>query len=232
MAPLHDVSVATEKATFCMGCYWAPECTFGVLAGVVRTRVGHAGPDEAAPVHECHEAIEVDFDPGVVSYQQLLDVFWLHHDPTLAVPCEYASAILYHNPAQRELAECSLAEQQRQRSPVHTKVLPAKVFHEAESKNQKYRLQQHPWLMEAVGLTGAPAGPSAVSLQSSHVAARLNGYVVGAGGAARFEQEVANLGLSPAAAEYVGKLVREHQGGGGGCARKKDAGGVATAASS
>lgn len=87
------------------------------------------------------------------------------------------------------------------------------------SKNQKYRLQQHPWLMEAVGLTGLTAaegmGPR---LQSSHLAARLNGYVVGAGGAAQFEQEVANLGLSPAAAEYVGKLVRDHQGGGGsGC---------------
>ena len=70
--------------------------------------------------------------------------------------------------------------------------------------------------MEAVGLTGA----SDVALQSSHVAARLNGYVVGAGGAAQFEQEVANLGLSPAAAEYVGKLVREHQGipPGSGCA--------------
>lgn len=64
--------------------------------------------------------------------------------------------------------------------------------------------------MEAVGLTGA----SDMALQSSHVAARLNGYVVGAGGAAQFEQEVANLGLSPAAAEYVGKLVREHQGKG------------------
>ena len=49
MTPLHDVSVSTEKATFCMGCYWAPECTFGVLAGVIRTRVGHAGAAETAP---------------------------------------------------------------------------------------------------------------------------------------------------------------------------------------
>ncbi|KAK3924397.1 Peptide methionine sulfoxide reductase, partial [Frankliniella fusca] len=129
MSPLHDVTVPTEKATFCMGCYWAPECTFGVLAGVIRTRVGHAGAEETAPREECHEAIEMDFDPSVISYQQLLEVFWLHHDPTVEVPCEYASAILYHSPSQKELAERSVAAQPR---PVLTKVLPAKVFHEAE----------------------------------------------------------------------------------------------------
>ncbi|XP_034240236.1 peptide methionine sulfoxide reductase-like [Thrips palmi] len=151
MTPLHDVAVPTEKATFCMGCYWAPECTFGVLAGVIRTRVGHAGPEAASLKDECHEAIEMDFDPSVISYRQLLDVFWLHHDPTLDVPTEYASAILYHNAAQRELAERSVAEQrcQRVQGTVRTKVLPAAVFYDAESKNQKYRLQQHPWLMEA-----------------------------------------------------------------------------------
>ena len=227
--PLHYESASTEKATFCMGCYWAPECTFGVLAGVIRTRVGHAGPDENASIEECHEAIEMDFDPAVVTYKQLLDVFWLHHDPTLEVPVEYASAILYHNPAQRELAERSVAEQKQGGKPVLTKVLPAKVFFDAPNKNQKYRLQQHPWLMEAVGLTGA----SDAVLADSHVAARLNGYVVGAGGAAQFEQELASLGLSPAAAEYVGNLVREHQGNvpGGGCAlpAKQPAGGEAAA---
>lgn len=72
--------------------------------------------------------------------------------------------------------------------------------------------------MEAVGLTGPAAAKKTVSLQSSHVAARLNGYVVGAGGVVQFEEEVASLGLSPAAAEYVSKLVREQQGQGAGCA--------------
>jgi len=63
--------------------------------------------------------------------------------------------------------------------------------------------------MEAIGLTGVPSGESAPSLKTSHVAARLNGYVVGAGGAAQFEKEVAGLGLSEPAIEYVGKLLRE-----------------------
>ena len=78
------------------------------------------------------------------------------------------------------------------------------------SYHQKYRLQQHPWLCEAIGLqknTGE-------LLRSSHVAARLNGYVIGCGGVAQFESELPNLGLDEKTADYVRKLVTQYEGHG------------------
>lgn len=210
---MHDIDVPTKKATFAMGCFWAPDSLFGVQNGVIRTRVGFAGgTTENATYHSIGdntEAIEIDYDANEVSYSELLDLFWKNHDPTSRTSKQYTSLIMYHDQEQKELAEKTLKEEEKKKSAyIVTKILPATKFYDAEDYHQKYRLQQHPSLMKAVGLV--PGN----KLKSSHLAARLNGYVVGRGGLAQFNAEVSRLGLDEKTADYVRKLVVKYEGQG------------------
>jgi len=210
---LHDIDVPTKKATFAMACFWAPDSLFGVQNGVIRTRVGFAGGTTENPAYRSigdhTEAIEIDYDPNEVSYIELLDLFWKNHDPTARTSKQYTSLIMYHDQEQKELAEKTLKEEEKKKSTyIVTKILPATKFYDAEDYHQKYRLQQHPSLMKAVGLI--PGN----KLKSSHLAARLNGYVVGRGGLAQFDAEVSHLGLDEKTADYIRKLVVKYEGQG------------------
>ncbi|XP_023711728.1 peptide methionine sulfoxide reductase isoform X2 [Cryptotermes secundus] len=210
---LHDIDVPTKKATFSMACFWAPDSLFGAQKGVIRTRVGFAGGTTKNPsyhsIGDHTESIEIDYDPNEISYSELLDMFWNHHDPTARTSKQYTSLIMHHDQDQKELAEKTLKEEEEKKSGyIVTKILPAKEFYDAEDYHQKYRLQQHPLLMEATGLVPGP------QLKSSHLAARLNGYVVGSGGVAQFDSEVSRLGLDEKTANYVRKLVVKYEGQG------------------
>ncbi|KAK6630922.1 hypothetical protein RUM43_013416 [Polyplax serrata] len=214
---LHHLDVPTKKATFGMGCFWGVESLFGSLIGVISTRVGFTGGDKEAPVYKNlgnHiEAVEIDFDPSVVSYENLLNVFWTNHNPTARMSRQYISAIFYHDNEQKELAEKSIKEQQEKaKMNILTIIEPAKMFYNAEDYHQKYRLQQHTYLMDALGLRGKPE-----ALLKSHVAARLNGYVVGLGGIQQFEAEADKLGLSGKILDYVKNLVIKYEGHGLSC---------------
>ena len=146
----------TETATFAAGCFWGVEASFRQVKGVISTRVGYTGGNKENPTYEqvCShttghaEAVEVVFDPGVVTYTQLLDVFWSIHDPTQMnrqgpdVGSNYRSAIFYHSQEQRELAEASLNKAQE--SPrfrgkkIVTQIVPASTFWPAEEYHQQY----------------------------------------------------------------------------------------------
>lgn len=211
MTLLHDVDVPTKKATFALGCFWAPDSFFGTTKGVIRTRVGFTGGSKDLPQYrnlgDHTEAIELDYDPNEITYDQLLNIFWTNHDPTSRTTRQYTSIIFYHDDEQKEKAERTLKEQQAKRqSTVVTTVVPAKTFYNAEDYHQKYRLQQHPFLMKAVELK-----PTIHDLTRSHVAARLNGYVVGQGGIKQFEEEKDKLGFNEEVAEYVRKLVVKYK---------------------
>lgn len=196
-----------------MACFWAPDSLFGVQNGVIRTRVGFAGGTTENPTYHSigdhTEAIEIDYDANEVSYSELLDLFWKNHDPTARTSKQYTSLIMYHNQEQKELAEKTLKEEEKNKSAyIVTKILPATKFYDAEDYHQKYRLQQHPSLMKAIDLV--PGN----KLKSSHLAARLNGYVVGRGGLAQFDAEVSRLGLDEKTADYIRKLVLKYEGQG------------------
>ncbi|XP_067011750.2 peptide methionine sulfoxide reductase [Anabrus simplex] len=214
---LHNVDVPTKKATFAMGCFWGPDSLFGAMQGVIRTRVGYAGGSKVNPAYRSlgdhTESIDIDYDPNEITYQKLLDSFWDNHDPTAKMSVQYTSLIFYHDDEQKDLAEKSLKEREQKmnRGYFVTKVIPFKEFYNAEDYHQKYRLQQHSYLMNAIGLKSGP------QLISSYLAARLNGYVVGFGGVAQFDAEVEKLGLDEKTAEYVRKLVVRYEGQGLAC---------------
>lgn len=145
----------SEKVTFAAGCFWGVEAAFRQIPGVLATAVGYIGGRTKKPTYEdvCSdgtghaEAVEVEFDPNRVSYQQLLDVFWNEHDPTQLnrqgpdVGTQYRSAIFFHNPAQQAAAIASkegLEKSGRYRRPIVTEIVPAPEFYPAEDYHQQY----------------------------------------------------------------------------------------------
>jgi peptide-methionine (S)-S-oxide reductase len=145
----------TQKAIFAAGCFWGVEANFRKVKGVINTRVGYTGGSFTNPTYKdvCShktghaEAIEVTFNPSVVSYEELLDVFWSIHDPTTMnrqgpdVGTQYRSAIFYLNPEQKEKAIKSkenLEKSKRFKNPIVTQIVSASVFWEAEEYHQQY----------------------------------------------------------------------------------------------
>ena len=144
-----------ETATFSGGCFWCMQPPFDNLEGVVSTTVGYTGGTEKDPNYHqvCHgmtghlESVQIIFDPDLISYEKLLDVFWLNVDPTddggqfIDRGRHYKTAIFYHDEKQRETAEESkskLAETGRYKAPIVTEIRPAMEFYPAEEYHQNY----------------------------------------------------------------------------------------------
>lgn len=144
-----------EKATFAAGCFWGVEARFQQLPGVIATAVGYEGGLLASPTYQqvCTdrtghaEAVEIDFDPSKISYQQLLDEFFVLHDPTQLNRqgpdwgSQYRSVVFYHSPEQEKAAKETIARltaEKRFSKPVVTQVVPAETFWRAEDYHQKY----------------------------------------------------------------------------------------------
>ncbi len=142
-----------ELATFGAGCFWGVEAAFRRLAGVASTRVGYAGGDKRNPTYKdvCTdttghaEVVEVTFDPAVISYHDLLNVFWENHDPTTRnrqgpdVGRQYRSVIFVHSPEQEIEARASRdATQKNVKRPIVTEIVPAQEFWAAEDYHQQY----------------------------------------------------------------------------------------------
>lgn len=142
-------------ATFAAGCFWGVEASFRQLPGVLSTRVGYIGGHTKNPTYKdvCTdgtghaEAVEVQYDPAKISYQELLNVFWENHDPTTLNRqgpdwgSQYRSAIFFHTPEQEKLANVSkenLDKSGRFRNKIVTQIVPATDFYEAEDYHQQY----------------------------------------------------------------------------------------------
>lgn len=143
------------KATFGAGCFWHVEHVFANTKGVTSTAVGYTGGHVEGPSYEevCTdrtghaEAVQVEYDPDQVSYDDLLDVFWSNHDPTTPnrqgpdVGIQYRSAVFCHDDVQRLAAEKSrdvLARSGKFRGPIVTEIVPAAPFYRAEEYHQRY----------------------------------------------------------------------------------------------
>ncbi len=147
------MSTRREIATFGAGCFWCVEAVFQQLKGVERVVSGYAGGKVERPTYRqvCTgatghaEAVQITFDPEVISYADLLEVFWRTHDPTTLnrqgadVGTQYRSAIFYHDDAQRATAEKSRRDaQDLWADPIVTEIVPFTNFYEAEDYHQDY----------------------------------------------------------------------------------------------
>ncbi|MFL6228560.1 MAG: peptide-methionine (S)-S-oxide reductase MsrA [Pyrinomonadaceae bacterium] len=144
-----------ETATLAGGCFWCVEAVFDELRGVESVESGYTGGAVERPTYQqvCTgatghaEAVRISFDPSVVSYREVLEVFFTVHDPTTLnrqggdVGTQYRSAIYYHTPEQREIAEATIADLNAEQiwdAPIVTEVTPAAEFFTAEDYHQEY----------------------------------------------------------------------------------------------
>ncbi|MDQ6672521.1 MAG: peptide-methionine (S)-S-oxide reductase MsrA [Chloroflexota bacterium] len=145
----------TETATLGGGCFWCLEAVYNELRGVERVISGYAGGQVPFPTYEqvCSgrtghaEVVQVDFDPRVISYREILEVFFTIHDPTTLnrqgadVGTQYRSAIFYNSPEQQAVAQAVIEQTHAAgiwRSPIVTQVEPLDRFYPAEAYHQNY----------------------------------------------------------------------------------------------
>lgn len=142
-------------ATFGSGCFWCTEAIFQRIKGVVQVTSGYTGGTVDNPTYReiCTgttghaEVVQVEYDPAIVAYEDLLQVFWKTHDPTTLnrqgadTGTQYRSVIFYHNEEQRQLAEAykeQLTTAKAYTKPIVTEILPVQRFYKAEAYHQDY----------------------------------------------------------------------------------------------
>jgi peptide-methionine (S)-S-oxide reductase len=142
-----------EIATLGGGCFWCLEAAFQLIEGVSTVVPGYAGGKIKDPTYwTIHgndsghaEVVQITYDPKIISYKDILDIFWTIHDPTTPnqqgndVGPEYRSIILYHNEEQRKIAEASKTDAQKLwDDPIVTEIVPLKKFYEAETEHHNF----------------------------------------------------------------------------------------------
>jgi peptide-methionine (S)-S-oxide reductase len=144
-----------EKATFGAGCFWGVQKEFNKIKGITNTTVGYMGGNLKNPTYKdvCTnktghiEVVQIEFDPEIVNYEKLLDLFWKIHNPTqfnrqgLDVGTQYKSIIFYHNEKQKISAIKSKEKLQKSnkfKKPILTEIKPLDVFYIAEEYHQNY----------------------------------------------------------------------------------------------
>jgi peptide-methionine (S)-S-oxide reductase len=150
-----EVPAGKEVATLAGGCFWCLEAVFDDLAGVESVESGYMGGRSQAPTYEdvCGgdtghaEVVRVTFDPAKISYRDILDVFFVIHDPTTLnrqgndVGTQYRSAVFYHSPEQKKVTAEAIAHLRAEKvydDPIVTEVTPAADFWMAERYHQEY----------------------------------------------------------------------------------------------
>ena len=144
-----------DVATLAGGCFWCLEAVYDQVKGVRTVESGYTGGHTERPTYEAvctgrtghAEAVKVSFDPDVVNYRELLEIFFVIHDPTTMnrqghdVGTQYRSAIFYHSPEQKRIAEeviTSLTRDHAYSNPIVTELVAADTWHEAEPYHQEY----------------------------------------------------------------------------------------------
>ena len=144
-----------EKATLAGGCFWCLEAVYLRVEGVTSVKSGYAGGDTPNPSYRevCYgrtghaEVVQLEFDPAVISYPEILEIFFAIHDPTTLnrqgndVGDQYRSAIFHHDPRQKEQAEAMIAKLTAEAvfdDPIVTRVVPLTAFWPAEAEHDRY----------------------------------------------------------------------------------------------
>jgi len=177
-------SATSEVATLAGGCFWCLEAVYDQIKGVVSVESGYIGGHTGNPTYEAvcsgqtghAEAVRITFDPAIISFRELLEVFFVIHDPTTLnrqghdIGTQYRSAVFYHSLEQKQIAEEvieTVTKEQIYTSPLVTEVTPAGTWYEAEPYHQEY-FARNPFQ----GYCTAVVGPKVVKFRK-HFASKL-----------------------------------------------------------
>lgn len=142
-----------EFATLGGGCFWCLDAVYRLINGIIKVECGYSGGHKKNPTYEevCTgttnhaEVIQIQFNPEIISYEKILNIFWKIHDPTTLnrqgadIGTQYRSIILYHNELQKEIASKSKEEAQKNfQDPIVTEIVPFKEFYKAEEYHQNF----------------------------------------------------------------------------------------------
>jgi peptide-methionine (S)-S-oxide reductase len=182
------------------------------MDGVVRTRVGYTGGTTADPTYhrlgDHTESIEVDYDPAVVGYEELLDLFWLSHTPRSPLHSrQYRSAIFYRTDEERIAAEASRERVAARVGQVFTDIEPFDRFYRAEDYHQKYSLRSRHSIMSEF----RAMYPDDHAFVDSTAAARVNGWLGGCRDPSQIDRDLPRVGLSREAQAEVRRIVMPHR---------------------
>ena len=213
--PPIDVSAPKEIETLtcAMGCFWGPDCRFGAMDGVVRTRVGYAGGTTPDPnyhnIGDHIETIQIDFDPKKISYEQIVEEFWNGHKPSRTVwKRQYASALFFHDEHQEKIAREGRAKLSSELGEeIRTELIPFTKFYMAEMYHQKYHLQGYEGLIAEY----RAIYPSLGDIVNSTSFARVNGYIGGYGEVSQFEVVFPLLGLSNDKEGFLKDIIQRNK---------------------
>lgn len=148
----------SEIAVLAGGCFWCLEAAYDELSGVIAVKSGYAGGATANPSYKAvcsgttghAEVVQVEFDPAVISFADLLDVFFTIHDPTTLnrqggdIGTQYRSAIFYTSPEQKETADAAVQKFTPHWGKIVTEIAPLTVFYPAEAEHEDYFVN-NPW---------------------------------------------------------------------------------------
>lgn len=160
MSENNSKSIRMKVTTLGSGCFWCSEAVFQIIRGVEKVELGYAGGEVPNPSYEQvstgttghAEVVQLTFNPGAISFREILEIFFGTHDPTQLnrqgadVGTQYRSVILYHNEAQKVTAEQLIVELTSEKiydNPIVTKVEPFKTFYPAEAYHKDY-FKKHP----------------------------------------------------------------------------------------
>ncbi|KAA8531965.1 hypothetical protein F0562_006893 [Nyssa sinensis] len=171
-----------KTAVFALGSFWRSEAVFGCLDGIVRTTVGYAGGSKTNPEYRSlgdhAESVQIEYDPRLINFRQLLEVFWFSHDSRQVfgqgpdVGNQYRSIIFCNGTEESRLAAVSKEREQTnsKSSIVTTQIQQLGTFYPAEPEHQNFELKRNPFLLQLIG--NLPEE----ELERSSMAAKLNGY--------------------------------------------------------
>ena len=175
--------------------------------------MGYAGGTKENPTYhnlgDHTESIQVDYDPKVISFDRLVEVFWDSHNPAMpSLSRQYRKILFFHNDKQKRIATASRdLEASRAKKRIYTKILPLNEFYPAEDYHQKYRLRLEQELMTEF----TAMYPSAEDFMNSTAAARVNGYLAGYGTLEGLKEELPGFGLSQSANERLMEIVKRRK---------------------
>ncbi|WP_435168330.1 peptide-methionine (S)-S-oxide reductase MsrA [Paenibacillus glycanilyticus] len=203
---------AEKTITLGMGCYWSPEALFGAVPGVIRTRVGFAGGTTAEPSYRSMgdhtETVELQFDAALVSYDELLELFWNNHNPYNIngyKDRQYQSLLLYRDDEQAEAFRRIKSRMEETKGILDTELSPFNAFYPAESRHQKYYLKRFPDAVEKL----MSLYLSEEELERSTLAARLNGVAKGFLNLERLQNEMKGWPVAEDELKEILSLIRQ-----------------------